>query len=156
MGEAAPKFLVTDESVRLARWLRLLGYDTATGSAQPLTECYRRAVEERRIVVTRNRRVHAGALVQVVQVASQALPEQLRQVIRELRVRPDEAHAFSRCDVCNVELIEVSKGQVRDQVPPYVFQTQQAFHACPSCRRVYWAATHCDRIKTQLRAIADA
>ena len=139
------RFLVTDESGRLARWLRLLGHDTALMSAQPLSGLYRRAFDERRIIVTRNRRVRPSALFQVIQLESQALTEQLRQMLRTLKLEIDPEQAFSRCDCCNVPVQPIDKMSVKDRVPPYVFETQQAFHICPACQRIYWAATHWQR-----------
>ena len=140
-----PKFLVTDESARLARWIRLMGFDAALMPAQPLAALYRRAVNEQRVVVTRNGRVKPGTLVRAIVLARQDLAEQLRQLVRELRLPIEEAWMFSRCDRCNCEVEPVEKAQVKDRVPPYVFQTQERFHRCPSCGRIYWAATHWQR-----------
>ena len=122
-----------------------MGYDAALMPAQPLTALYRRAVNERRIVVTRNTRVKPGALIRVVTLTSQALKAQLGQLARELRLPLEEAWMFNRCDRCNSDLEPVEKAQVKDRVPPYVFQTQTRFHRCPSCGRIYWAATHWQR-----------
>jgi len=141
------RFLVTEECIRLARWLRLMGYDAATASATPLSALYRLAHNEARVVVTRNRRVQAGRLVRVIHLASQHLEEQLRQVAQELSLPIEPSKAFSRCDVCNVAVEPIEKARVKDRVPPYVFQTQQAFHQCPACHRIYWAATHYQRAR---------
>jgi uncharacterized protein with PIN domain len=139
------KLLVTDECGRLARWLRLMGYDTAAASAQPLSALYRKAYSESRIVVTRNRRVKAGCLFRVVYLENHLLAHQLQQLMRELRLAIDTAKTFSRCDRCNVALEPIEKALVTDKVPPYVLQTQETFHVCPSCHRIYWAATHWQR-----------
>ena len=139
------RFLVTDESRRLARWLRLMGFDTeiANGAAKP--ELSLRAHNERRIVVTRNRRIVGGTLFKVVQLASTTLDDQLKQLAQELRLPLDEERLFTRCDRCNVSLDPIERSDVKDRVPPHVHKTQQAFFTCPSCRRVYWAATHWER-----------
>jgi len=84
------KLLVTEESGRLARWLRLLGHDAATGAATPLAALYQRAVNESRVVVTRNGRVQGGRLVRVIRLERQDLEAQLGQVIRELGLAIDE------------------------------------------------------------------
>ena len=44
-------------------------------------------------------------------------------------------------------LAVLPRKEVRDRVPPYVFQTQQSFRSCPECGRVYWQATHWQRIE---------
>ena len=144
MGE---KFLVTDESARLARWIRLMGYDAALMPAQPLSELYRRAYNEQRMVITRNRRVRPGQLARVIYLEREALEPQLVQLIRTVPLEVNEEGAFSRCDRCNVAVEPIEKVSVEDRVPPYVFQTQQRFHRCPSCGRIYWAATHWQRAR---------
>lgn len=151
------RFLVTDESKRLARWLRLAGCDVELMPAQPLPALYQRAHNEARVILTRNGRVKTGGLVRVVQVRSHRLEEQLRQMIQDAGLVIDEAALFTRCDRCNVELEALEKPNVKERVPPFVYQTQEVFYTCPSCRRVYWAATHWERaIKFFERVTPDA
>ena len=138
----AVKFLVTEECGRLARWLRLMGYDTAQATMQSLTELYRMAYSQHRIVVTRNSRVSASCLFPVIHLNSPLLEEQLRQLLRELKLELDDIRFFTRCDRCNVPVEEMEKPLVRDLVPPYVYRTQERFFSCPSCQRIYWPATH--------------
>ena len=141
------RFLVTDECIRLARWLRLMGFDTVTAAARPLSELYRRAYNESRVVVTRNAQVKASGLFRVVHLDSRQLEGQLTQLLRDLGLRVDEEKTCSRCDRCNVAVRPLAKTEVQDRVPPYVFQTQQTFRVCPSCKRIYWSATHRERMK---------
>lgn len=143
---AKPKFLVTDESGRLARWLRLAGYDTAQRPAQPFSALYRQAYHDGRIVVTRNGRIGASCLFRVVRLTSHELNAQLQQLMRELGLMIRSGCALTRCDQCNVRVEPVEKSAVAGRVPPYVFQTQPVFHECPRCRRIYWMATHVERI----------
>ena len=149
-GATVIKFFVTDESQRLARWLRLLGYDTVLIGAQPLGELYRRAYEEGRTIVTRNRRVRPSGLFRVAPFHDQDFSSQLRRLVNTLGLRSDSAQPFSRCDRCNVEVMPIKEEAVQHRVPPHVFRTQKTFRACPSCRRIYWAATHCERARTFL------
>ena len=136
------KLLVTDECRRLARWLRLMGYDTALMPARPLPQLYRTAVNEHRVVITRNQCVRPGRLMRVVQLAETALDAQLRQLVQDAGLSPSNPQRFTRCDRCNVPVDTVEKSQVKDRVPPYVYHTQQQFTRCPACGRIYWAATH--------------
>ena len=148
------KFLVTEESGRLARWLRLMGYDAAWAVGQSLSAIYRRAYQEGRVVVTRNRKVGASSLFRVAQLQSERLDEQLRQLLREGLVVVDDRQLFTCCDLCNVSLDRVEKSDVQSRVPPYVFQTQEQFHRCPVCEMVYWAATHYARAKAFMEQLA--
>jgi uncharacterized protein with PIN domain len=130
-----------------------MGYDTTQRAAQPLSVLYQSAHQDGRTIITRNRRVRPGQLVRVIQLESQELAGQLRQILRACALTLDETQTFSRCDACNVPVEPIEKGQIKDRVPPYVFQTQQAFHRCPSCQRIYWAATHCDRIRAMFESV---
>ncbi len=143
------RFLVTEECGRLARWLRLMGHDAELSATQPLTELYRRAYNEQRVLLTRNRRIGASCLFRVIHLDSASLRDQLRQVVRDV---PEAASGdrFSRCDRCNVPLETIEKASVKDRVPKFVYQTHSAFRTCPSCCRVYWAATHARRVETVL------
>jgi len=141
------KFLVTEECARLARWLRLMGHDTALLPAQPLSELYRTAYQESRIIVTRNRRARPSRLFRMIQLDGRTLEEQLRQLMREAPLTIDATTVLGRCDRCNVLVEPIDKSLVKSRVPPYVYETQSTFHQCPSCRRIYWSATHEHRIR---------
>jgi len=144
---APAQFLVTEECGRLTRWLRLMGYDAASAKGLPRAELYRTAYNDRRIVVTRNHQLGTSGFIRVVQLRSPHLEEQLRQLRDELVLSVEETALFTRCDVCNVEVEPIDSAQVKDRVPPYVYHTQRVFHHCPSCHRVYWAATHWQRAR---------
>jgi uncharacterized protein with PIN domain len=69
--------------------------------------------------------------------------EQFEQVIKELDLDIKNG-LFTRCLICNGELIPVDKESIKDQVPEYTYQTQTIFYKCPDCRRIYWSGTHKD------------
>jgi len=149
------KFLVTEECGKLARWLRLMGYDAAWMPGRSVRELYRLAYNERRVLVTRNKRLRASSLFPVVHLTSPNLEEQLRQLIHERSLAVDDEQLFTRCNLCNVPVEPIEKSRVKDRVPPHVYHTQETFRACPSCKRIYWAATHWQRAK-QLMATVKA
>jgi len=153
MDAQAVKFLVTEECGRLARWLRLMGHDTLLVQRLPFTELYRNAYNEQRIVLTRNRRIGASCLFRVIHLSSPLLEDQLRQVLQELRLPINQEHLFTRCDVCNVPVEPIEKPCVKDRVPPHVYHKQQEFYICPSCHRIYWAASHWQRARAVFERI---
>ena len=104
------------------------------------------ALAERRVMLTRDtqlmkRRVITNGQLKVILVKSDKPELQMQQVIDTLNLdcsfRP-----FTICLECNHPLIERSKQQVEDLVPPYVFQTQNQYMECPACHRIYWRGTH--------------
>lgn len=66
---------------------------------------------------------------------------QMRQVVDTLDM-DCQSGLFTTCLECNQPLEEKSKQQVKDRVPPYVFQTQSQYMECPACPGIYWRGTH--------------
>ncbi len=133
---------------RLAKWLRLLGYDTLYDSSAGDLALLRIAQAEDRVLLTRDRALSRQRGVRSIWIASQELPAQITQVQSEIGPPPEGR--FTRCAVCNGRLEVVDKPDVEARVPPYVFQTQNEFRRCPQCDRVYWAATHVERMQEVL------
>ena len=145
-GQSTGPRLVADVMLgRLAKWLRLLGYDTRYDHAASDMVLLRIAQAEDRILLTRDRALVRQRGVRSIWIASQDLPDQIRQVQAE--IGPPLDGALTRCAMCNARLVPVDKREVADRVPPYVYQTQDRFQHCPTCDRIYLAATHVDRMR---------
>jgi uncharacterized protein with PIN domain len=136
---------------RLAVWLRLLGYDATCGRHLTGRSLIRQARHDGRTVVTRDRRLRRERnLPPLLFIESDHFREQLRQVVTTYGLDP-LAHIFTRCARCNEAVLPISKEQVSGQVPEYVFATQEHFVRCPRCRRIYWPATHYERVRDELQ-----
>jgi len=126
---------------KLARWLRVLGFDVLYSNAYEDDELIRIAEAEDRVILTRDTRLAARRMkARCVLIASDHYREQLQQVIRTFDLK--DFNTLSRCIECNALLREVDKEEVFERVPPFVYLTQQRFAVCPSCHRVYWHGTH--------------
>ena len=139
------KFIVDANVGRLTKWLRAMGYDAVFLRRGDDGDLVRRAIREGRAIVTKDRklllrRVIASGEVPVVPITSDLLEQQLQELSE--RVPLDWDRAFTRCMECNVELEPVERAHVREEVPPYVYRTQESFSRCRRCRRVYWPGTH--------------
>ncbi len=154
------RFIADCNVGKLARWLRILGYDTLfVGHADDDT-VLRIALKEGRVILTRDnhflqRRVYATGQVKVVFLLSEVPMVQVAQVVRDLRL-DWQSGQFSRCLECNVPLQSRAPEEVVDQVPPYVYHTQSAFAQCPGCGRIYWHGTHWQRMRQELQALSAA
>lgn len=133
---------------RLARWLRVLGYDTLYDARWTDDELVRLARAEGRLLLTRDVALARRPGVRTLLVRTEVVEAQVRQVAAELGVR--EEAAFTRCPVCNDRLEEVPKSWAWGYVPPYTFCTQREFRLCPSCNRFYWRGTHWARMREAL------
>jgi uncharacterized protein with PIN domain len=76
--------------------------------------------------------------------------EQLKQVVDHFKLKIEDALSFSRCLVCNRVLEKVEKEKIKDRLYPYVYQTQDNFVYCSVCDKIYWPATHVERITKKL------
>lgn len=141
------KFILTRELGRLARWLRILGLDTVYFRADNYSRLLIKSLREERIIVTRDRKLFKRYATKVVLIKKEKLEEQLREFIEKLNFKPEKEMMFSRCIICNQELKEVSKEEVRDRVPLYVFKTHKEFMECKECRKVYWQGSHWGNVK---------
>jgi len=141
-----PKFVVDQNVGKLARWLRLMGYDTSFFRGDDDAELVAIALNEGRIILTRDTRIMQRRLVtrgrlKAVLIASDRPLKQIRQVVASLHL-DWHFNPFSLCLECNQPLLEREKAGVKDLVPPYVFKTQEQFRQCPVCGRIYWRGTH--------------
>ena len=146
---------------RLARWLRILGLDTAYDRAISDDALIQRCRHERRALLTRDRALAArralrDGSVPVVLVESEEPARQVAQVLGELGLRPGPEHLLSRCLECNDPLAEALPEEVAAKVPPYVLETQRRFSRCAGCNRIYWNATHARAIRERLARVAQA
>jgi len=137
---------------RLARWLRVLGQDVIYGRHLSGYGLIHAARSENRLILTRDRGLKQKQPPKFIFIDSDDYHEQLRQVIRECGLRASDV-LFSRCLECNAVLQPKSKESVESLVPPYVFSTQEMFFWCSQCRRVYWPATHHQKMLEELKMI---
>lgn len=144
--ELEPRFVVDINVGKLARWLRLMGYDTLLFNEIDDGQMVKMALADNRIILTRDtqflkRKAITGGRVKALLIAGEKPEQQLKQVITRFNL--DHEHApFSLCLECNARLIDRAKEELRDTVPPYVYKTQQYFKECPECHRIYWQGTH--------------
>jgi uncharacterized protein with PIN domain len=134
---------------RLAKWLRILGYDTAYVNDATDHELARQARAEGRVLLTRDRGLAARRGLETLLIRSQRLGEQVQQV-REALGSPSEP-LLSRCPVCNVVLEEISAQEAADRVPRYVHEAHADFRHCSGCGRVYWPGSHVEAMGERLK-----
>lgn len=147
------KFLVDSMLGRLAKWLRILGYDTLYFSSLDDNDLVRIARAQGRMVLTRDRMMLKRRGIDSLLIESDDFTEQIPQVLRDLNLNLDRS--FSRCSVCNSPLRRAAREAVQERVPPYVFQTQERFSLCPQCGKIYWRGTHWQRMRERLRRLEE-
>ncbi|MGB5540613.1 MAG: Mut7-C RNAse domain-containing protein [Gammaproteobacteria bacterium] len=149
-----PRFIADVNLGRLARYLRLLGFDCRYGNDLTDTEVARISVEESRIVLTRDRAllqqriITHGYFVRADQPRAQA-----REVLARLDlyglVRP-----FTRCTRCNGVLEIVDKQAVVAELQPKTRKYYEEFRRCTECGQIYWKGSHFERAGRLVAAIS--
>jgi hypothetical protein len=135
----------------LARFLRMLGYDTLYDQGLADSEIRRLAHEERRIVLTRDREllkcrdIARGCYVHALK------PEaQLREVAARYGLA-ERAKPFTLCLHCNLPLETVDKARVAARLPEQVSELHDSFTRCRGCERIYWPGSHYERMLAALK-----
>jgi len=137
-----PKFAVDCMLGKLAKWLRILGFDTVYFSRIKDDDLLRIANKEGRILLTRDNRLSLKVNPsRRLFIESDYWPEQVKQVLTELGLKTKIA-PYSRCLECNTLLKAVSREAVKQLVPAYVYEQGSEFSICPQCSRIFWQGTH--------------
>jgi hypothetical protein len=139
----------------LARFLRLLGFDTRYGNGLDDAELAAITAGEKRVLLTRD----VGLLKRKAVVRGQWLrsrdPEQqVTEIVEALQLKR-AFRPFTRCMSCNGVLAPVARADVAALVPPHVYRRFRSFKRCGECQRVYWRGTHFVRLRrlvTKLRS----
>ncbi len=143
------QFLADKMLGKLAKWLRILGFDTIYLAYPALPEIREQAAQGR-IFLTRNRSLLHN-VPGAVFISSDHVGSQLGQLFKTGHIDLKEEMWFSRCILCNVPLTNVSNEEVDTLAPEYVRRTVSSFARCPLCGKVYWPGSHLNRIKERIR-----
>ena len=136
------KFIADAMLGRLARWLRILGYDVSYESSISDDDLIARAIREHRIILTMDRKLtERESARNSMLIKSPSYKEQLKQVITHYNI-DYKTEIFTRCLVCNNLLETIEKEKIKDRIPSYVYSTQDEFDICRQCGRIYWSGTH--------------
>lgn len=141
------RFLADAHLGGLARFLRMLGYDTLHKNAFSDDEIRRLAWEEHRIVLTRDRDLlKCREIAYGCYVHARKSEAQLREVAARFGLAAG-ARPFTLCLACNLPLAPASVEQVRAYAPQPVLERYRVFLRCCGCQRIYWPGSHFERMQ---------
>jgi len=158
-GSNTVSFIVDEMCGKLARWLRLLGFDTLYYSSYVSqvddTSILSKAAIENRVLITRDKELHHRAVelgIKVILITSDELKEKLRNVLL-INLGCNQIIVNPRCPICNGALKRIPKEQVKEKVPHNVYQRVNTFLECVNCGKIYWFGSHWNKISGILREI---
>lgn len=141
------RFVLDTHLGRLARHLRLLGFDTAYSNGASDHGLVEMSTGEHRILLTRDvGLLKHSAVTHGYFIRSTDPEEQMLEVVRRFHLS-DRLRPFTRCLECNQLLQGASADQVRRLAPPRVLERHDEFRHCPGCDRLYWPGTHHRRLE---------
>jgi uncharacterized protein with PIN domain len=140
---------------KLAKWLRLMGFDTIYETNVSSNWFYEH-LDESRILLTRTEKIRRQyAMRRLIFIEGNDLFEQLAQVIDEMAITFQDIRPFSRCIECNTQIIDIDKGTVYGMVPDYIYETHDNFSMCRQCQRTFWRGSHTERSMERIVQLFD-
>jgi uncharacterized protein len=146
------KFMVDINVRKLARNLRMIGFDTTLVPDMRLVEIGKVATNQQRILITRNRELlKCNTVIHGHLVRSENHVIQLQEAVKLYRLKP-HIKPFSRCIICNGDLLSVAKQDIAQRLEPLTQKYFNTFKRCNNCEKVYWQGSH---HKQMLQLIAE-
>lgn len=147
------KFIVDCMLGKLAKWLKILGFDAVFFSKIEDSELLDLARKEKRTLLTRDTGlIEKAKRLDNLFIESEDWNDQIEQVLDVFKLW-QVIQPYSRCIECNAELKDLPKERARNLVTPFVYEKVDAFSICPSCGRVFWKGTHHQDMEVKLEEI---
>ncbi len=148
------KFICDDNLGKLARYLRILGFDTHFDENIDDNRLLRIAASEERYLLTRDHKLLSRSIPHGILILENDDPlDQLPTVIRKLNLKIDSELLFNRCSRCNALCHTVDKSTISEEVFPFILKTQEIIKQCPACQRYYWRGSHYKALLKRLKSI---
>ena len=148
------KFIVDRMLGKLAKQLRMLGFDALYYRGEDVYPLIRLGRQEGRVIVTRNTKLIPRRSEDVILRITEDQPLlQLKELIQKANIAIDEGKAFSRCLLCNALLDPISRMEVEGKVPDFIFYQQKEFFRCPQCQRIYWPGSHQENMQRRIEEL---
>jgi uncharacterized protein with PIN domain len=144
------KFVVDCMLGKLAKWLKILGFDALFFSKIEDDALLDIAADENRVLLTRDTGlIEKSKRVKLLFIESENWRTQVEQVLDEFDLWRD-VKPNSRCIECNVRIKDLPRERAKNLVTPFVFENADTFALCPDCGRVFWRGTHLKDMETKI------
>lgn len=150
------RFVVDAMLGDVARWLRILGYDTIYSRKFRDEDLLDLAIKDGRVLLTRDRALHKRAVsrrARSVLLTGLSIEEKLYEVAKALNLELFIDEQNTRCPLCNTKLRRVGREEVCSRVPWDVCAKHKEFWLCAGCGKVYWRGGHWRGIARVLEAV---
>ncbi|NOR51920.1 MAG: twitching motility protein PilT [Gammaproteobacteria bacterium] len=149
------KFVLDGHLAKLARYLRMAGFDTLHDNDYSDSDIAKISVSEKRIVLTRDRGLLKQRIITHGRYVRNIDPhKQLKEIVAWLNLSRS-MKPFTRCTHCNGLLQEVDKSDVEDQLEPDTGKYYQQFWRCDECGHIYWKGSHYQKMKLMISELEE-
>jgi uncharacterized protein len=151
-----PQFICDVHLGKLARLLRLAGFDTLYRNDYTDPQIVESALREKRCILTRDRGILKRSVVTHGYCLRSMVPQ---EQVKEVLVRFDlhaRARPFSLCIECNGSVSRADRKSVLPKLPEKTKECYDEFYKCNSCGRVYWKGSHFDALQQTVSDMLDA
>jgi hypothetical protein len=150
-----PKFIADVHLGKLARYLRMMGFDVLYKNDFDDNEIVNLSLTERRAILTKDRGIlKRNEVTHGYWIRSTKVKEQVIEVIKRFDLK-NIIKEFSRCIECNSMLESISKSKIIAELPPKVSKSQESFSTCPACNKNYWKGTHHQQMLSFIQSVKD-
>jgi uncharacterized protein with PIN domain len=140
------KFIADVMLGKLAKRMRLLGFDVLYDRTLDDNEIIRLSLEQQRVILTRDSALAGRPLAtNHLFLTGNLVKAQLDQVLSNFHSKTVPGF-LTRCSLCNEALTPITREEAKDLVPPHVYEKKESFLRCESCKRIYWVGTHVKRM----------
>ena len=147
------KFIADVHLGKLAKLLRMLGFDTLYNNSLTNSELISIALQQNRILLSRNAAINNDKTqLQSFCISSENPESQLQQVLQNFNLK-EHIHPFTRCIACNGMLQPVSKDDILLQLPQNIRLYFNEFWQCNNCNHIYWKGSHYERMNRLIETL---
>jgi uncharacterized protein with PIN domain len=150
------RFVLDAHLGRLARYLRMLGFDSAYDRDMDDSRLIDLSLGQQRIILTRDLGIlKQGRVTHGHWVRNTAPRQQLREVVLALDLA-GQLRPFTRCMECNGTIYDADSDAVRNQVDPQIFGRFTTFRQCGDCGKIYWRGSHYESMLRRVREFSES
>lgn len=148
------RFVIDAHLGKLARQLRLLGFDSVYYPGIEDDEIIRISLDENRIILTRDRALlKSSKVMHGYYIRATNIRDQLMEVMEKFNLA-SQIKPFTRCLVCNHLLEDVETSEIRGQIDDDTARIFKKFFRCSGCKKVYWEGSHYERMTEFIKNVS--
>lgn len=147
------KFVLDVHLGKLARYMRMLGFDSIYKNNYEDDELVSVSLNDNRTILTRDREIlKRNEVDHGYWVRNENAERQLKEIVERFQLR-NQIKEFTRCIECNSILEETDKQKVIDRIPQKVNEWYNRFFICQGCKRIYWEGSHYEKMTALIKKL---